>query len=261
MGDGTVERVLKRIAQICPSAQHVSTLRKEPPSTGCCSKHLTQTSTKSPCMTAAQLSFTGLPSSSQFAATFLLGCTRSARPASSGCRHALGHAHLRKYWPPDSAMRQVIGRELARFLAANPKDSGCSFDARACARFGSCGALAGDSIKFCAASLFETCSTGVEVAQVHGSTSIPPELARSWYPAALHPETSAGGLPRYRVPLPQRGQRGLKCLRCRSFLLNAGQAALARRIKATGGNRRYHPCDARHWPNDPVPISLRDGAA
>ena len=75
MGDGTVERVLKRIAQISPSAQHVSTLRKEPPSTGCCSKHLTQTSTKSPWMTAAQLSFTGLPSSSQFAATFLLGCT------------------------------------------------------------------------------------------------------------------------------------------------------------------------------------------
>ena len=84
--------------------------------------------------------------------------------------------HLRKCRSLDSAMRQVIGRELARFLAANPKlipgavstservpDLGAAERAR-------------NSIKLCAASLFETCSTGVEVAQVHGTTAIPPEL-------------------------------------------------------------------------------------
>jgi hypothetical protein len=45
----------------------------------------------------------------------------SARPASWGCRHALGHAYLRKCWSLNSAMRQVIGRELARFAAAMKK--------------------------------------------------------------------------------------------------------------------------------------------
>jgi hypothetical protein len=45
----------------------------------------------------------------------------SVHPASWGCRHALGHAYLRKCWSLNSAMRQVIGRELARFLAARVK--------------------------------------------------------------------------------------------------------------------------------------------
>src|SRR6478735_5034880 len=39
------------------------------------------------------------------------------RPASSGCLGALGHAHLRKCRSLWYAMRQVIGRELARFSA------------------------------------------------------------------------------------------------------------------------------------------------
>ena len=74
MSDSTVQRLLKRITQVCPFAEHISTLRKRTPSARSGSKYLTQTSTYP----------TGLPSSSQFAATFLLGWTRGGSPGIFG---------------------------------------------------------------------------------------------------------------------------------------------------------------------------------
>jgi hypothetical protein len=81
VGDGRIQRLLKRIAQIICSTQHVSTLRTQRPRPEGCSEHLTQTSRD---VRGTQPSATGLPSASQFAATFLLAWTRGGSPGIFG---------------------------------------------------------------------------------------------------------------------------------------------------------------------------------